>query len=288
MLAKQYHPDLNPSGKDQFNSILKAYEVLSDPQQKYVYDTRLGYGTAAGGGSATGRKNQDAAPKEKNWRFDERELRRRQYYNEHIKKYEKKQPGPVKETPQTAPYNEFKYILFATPLAVLLFVGIMHFANDNSTTNDKQETKISSATELKSRNTEVSDSPYTNHFGESYYYVNSAASLTLRNLSGADAVICLFDSVRFLRSFLLQEGFSATVPGLPEQHITLRYISGKAFDNTVQAPKQAVKGAFRETYGTYKTQSSFNLDAINQLTLLPGLNHGFEEIGTEEFFKKTL
>jgi len=285
-LAKQYHPDVNPVGKDQFTGILKAYEVLSDPQQKYAYDYRMNLGA----GEATGRagKTDSSAPKEKNWRFDEREMRRRQYYNDHIKKYEKKTAAPATPTNEAPAYNEFKYILFATPLAVLLFVGIMHFANRQS---ESATTPVSGTIELPQKNpSEVDEinSPYASHFGESYYDLNSPAELTIRNLTGADAVICLFDSARFLRSFFLKDGLSATVPGLPQNQLRLRYCTGKEFDAQIQPPKQPARGAFRQPYGNYKSQSSFDLDAINQLTLLPGINEGFEKIAADEFFKKTL
>ena len=45
-LAKKYHPDMNPGDKDaekKFKEITDAYNVLSDPEKKKMYDT---YGTA--------------------------------------------------------------------------------------------------------------------------------------------------------------------------------------------------------------------------------------------------
>lgn len=43
-LAKKYHPDLNPGNKlaeERFKEINQAYDVLSDAQNKTIYDERL-------------------------------------------------------------------------------------------------------------------------------------------------------------------------------------------------------------------------------------------------------
>ncbi len=48
-LAKQYHPDTNPSEKahDRFIAIAEAYSVLSDPEKRSMYDRRrAGFGSS--------------------------------------------------------------------------------------------------------------------------------------------------------------------------------------------------------------------------------------------------
>src|SRR3954468_14552776 len=53
-LAVQFHPDKNPGDKkaeERFKELSEAYEVLSDPQKRQMYDQ---FGHAAGAGGAGG------------------------------------------------------------------------------------------------------------------------------------------------------------------------------------------------------------------------------------------
>ena len=120
-LAKLYHPDMNPEDKSRFEIILKAYETLSDPTLRTAYNYKLNNQQTT--------HVQTSGNKTKTWNFDEKELKRRQYYNEYIKKYAKQASEYAATGENTKPYNEFKYILFATPLAVILFLLIMNFAS---------------------------------------------------------------------------------------------------------------------------------------------------------------
>jgi len=60
-LARKHHPDLNPGDKtaeDRFKKVQEAYDVLSDPKKKQMYD-QVGYysenGVPSGGaGAGTG------------------------------------------------------------------------------------------------------------------------------------------------------------------------------------------------------------------------------------------
>src|SRR4051812_21911063 len=59
-LARKYHPDLNPgdkSAESRFKDVQEAYDVLSEPKKRSMYD-QVGFysdaGFAAGGGSAPG------------------------------------------------------------------------------------------------------------------------------------------------------------------------------------------------------------------------------------------
>ena len=60
-LARELHPDVNPSSEAQerFKLVTHAYDVLSDPQQRQQYDL----GGPTGFGISKNSKNQDAAKK---------------------------------------------------------------------------------------------------------------------------------------------------------------------------------------------------------------------------------
>ncbi len=120
-LAKIYHPDKNfndPNAKGKFESILKAYNILVNPHSRARYDRNNEEPRAV-------RKSAAASASQKNWTFTDEDLKRRQYYKNH---YQSKQHKTV-ATPST--YSDYKYIMFATPLAVgLLMVIVSMFSSD--------------------------------------------------------------------------------------------------------------------------------------------------------------
>uniref|UniRef100_A0A8B9H9W3 DnaJ heat shock protein family (Hsp40) member A2b n=1 Tax=Astyanax mexicanus TaxID=7994 RepID=A0A8B9H9W3_ASTMX len=53
-LAKEYHPDKNPNAGDKFKEISFAYEVLTNPEKKDLYDRYGEQGLREGGGGGAG------------------------------------------------------------------------------------------------------------------------------------------------------------------------------------------------------------------------------------------
>jgi molecular chaperone DnaJ len=39
--AKKYHPDVSPKGEEKFKEVQEAYETLSDPEKKAIYDREI-------------------------------------------------------------------------------------------------------------------------------------------------------------------------------------------------------------------------------------------------------
>src|SRR5262245_35955812 len=61
-LARKYHPDLNPGDKaaeDRFKKLQEAYDVLSDPKKRQMYDQQ-GFYSDSGFAAGAGAPNQGA------------------------------------------------------------------------------------------------------------------------------------------------------------------------------------------------------------------------------------
>ncbi len=278
-LAKVYHPDKNPGGKEHFSIILKAYETLSDPKLKSSYDYRLAYNIPINTNSAS--KNAGT----KTWGFDEKELKRRKYYDEHIKKYAKTKETYKQDTEGKKHYNEFKYILFATPVAVILFLLVVHLAAPDKLALAKhvpeKETSGPARTSLK-----MGDAPYSNYFGRNKYDSVANMKLTVKNNTGYELIVCLFTKQRFIRSFYIEKGFFAEISELPKDSIFIRYCTGLIFNYSYGLKNASAFGAFKEKMEFFESNKATALNSINELTLLTGTNEGFKQVDESEFFKR--
>ncbi|MEO6301665.1 MAG: J domain-containing protein, partial [Bacteroidia bacterium] len=266
-LAKIYHPDKNPGGKDQFSTILKAYETLSDPKLKSTYDYRLEYNIPINTNSAS--KNAGT----KTWSFDEKELKRRKYYDEHIKKYAKTKENYKQDTEGKKHYNEFKYILFATPIAVGLFLLILYLASSENSklTKHVPEKQITGPdrTTLK-----MGDAPYSNYFGRNKYDTTANMGLTIKNNTGLELIACLFTKKRFVRSFYIEKGYFAEISELPKDSLIIKYCTGLYFNYSYTLKNVSAFGAFKDKMEFFVSQKAIALNSINELTLHPDKNEG--------------
>lgn len=283
-LAKLYHPDKNPAGIEHFTKILKAYETLSDPALKASYDYKLNYHQSQVQRQQASRNT----PPTKNWRFDERELKRRQYYNEHIKKYAKQTSDYIADAETKKNYNEFKYILFATPLAVILFLLIMNLASRDRKEFISRPVTPQLETEFRQASDHISslrpgDAPYENIFGKPRYEPLHKKTLTVKNTSGMEVIVCLFAKTRFIRCFYMTDNLSAEVSQLPAEPISVYYSSGLDFSYSRKLSEVNVSGAFTKDLAFYKSTRPEHLSG--ELTLRQGDNEGFERINEAEFFK---
>lgn len=269
-LAKQYHPDVNPNGKDFFTQITAAYEILGDTSKKYIYDTRLKQG------------QYDHRPhktsQQKRWDFQEQELKRRQYYQENYKKHYQQQKERQAHAIKKNNYNEYKYILFATPLAVILvLVTLNFFQTKNETTFLTQQNEPTKSVILNN-----GDTPYTNYFGESTFIKTKARQIVVIN-KNKEAVICTFlKNKTYLRHCYLSPNYSATIEQLPNDTLTIKYVLGNNWCNTCQ-PKTAknVMGIFQDIKGIYQTMLPPNTSGIIDNILL---SDGNTKIMMSDFF----
>jgi curved DNA-binding protein CbpA len=283
-LAMRHHPDKNPADKDYFSLILKAYETLSDSSRRTTYDYRLQYNLA------DVERNTTKKTTEKNWKFDEKELKRRRYYDEHIKKYAKTEEAETLNKEPKTTYNEFKYILFATPLAVILFLLVVKMASSPqsvSENNPLNNEAVNTPKKTLQASTLVNgDTPYSDYFGSGKYDQVTNHNLKINNQTDAELIVCLFTRTRFVRSFYVAKNYSAEISQLPSDSLFIKYCSGTHFDANEPTEINNLKGKFMKHLLFFKSIEPTRFYSNAQLTLLPGNNTGFTSTNEQEFYKK--
>jgi curved DNA-binding protein CbpA len=278
-LAKQYHPDKNPDGKEQFEKILVAYEVLIDAASRSQYDLKIKYGNAE---NYPGKKPQQKGQKE--WNFSEEELKRRQYFQEHYKKeyerYSKTVNVPKKN------YNEYKYILFAAPLAVGLFMFIINGYEQNSAKEEKKShVNIKSVQAAKRDELRYTADPFTAYFGKEVIDLDANRSFEIKNLSSKDVVVALFNEKnKFIRSAVVKSGLGITLEQLPASEMNIRFVSGNYWKNSKEHEDLTVIGGFteKEKYSTLNTRETNGYS----ITLDDNTLEKLEEITEKEYFRR--
>lgn len=275
-LAKLYHPDKNPQGKEQFAKILLAYEVLVDSSRRKQYDLKLKHGS----GNYSSKKT---ASKQKEWGFSDEELKRRQYYKEHYKKeyerYTKSESLPKKT------YNEYKYILFAAPLAVGLLMFIVNSYEQSTAAEEEKKSHIAVAKEPKKDELKITADPFTPYFGKPVYDIEANRIFLIKNLSSKDLVIALFDEKnKFLRSTAVKSGLAIEISQLPAKELNIRSVFGKYWSSSKERKGLDVIGGFTEDekFAVLNTRETNGYSVTIDEQMLSAM----EEIGEKEFFRK--
>lgn len=263
-LAKVYHPDKNPNdpnAKLLFENILRAYNVLSNQHSKKRYDNS-NYITP----SQTYKPQRPGQKKQKEYSTTEEDLKQRDYY----KKYYHAKKHTVSPESQKAHYSDYKYILYATPIAVGLLMLIVSFFNTEPTIESHiQKSKEVIEPPVKLVN---GDKPYSGYFGYLKLY-DTPHHLQINNSSGFDAVIILFDKKTnaYLQHSYVQASYSIDFSKLPETGVYWKCMLGKNWNKNKFFADNKITGGFDsivQYQDRKKSPVTFLQDSEDELNLL--------------------
>lgn len=247
-LAMIYHPDKNPNNPDAkqvFENVLKAYNTLIHPSLRRRYDQRTSDSTHISKTQHNKRKTQ------KEWTFTEEEMQRRQYYEKYYKA--KQQEKARQQTPPPKAHSDYKYMLFATPIAVgLLMLIISMFTKAPKTVplppkkeEVKVEEKLPELVEVPEGQLATGKTPYSGYFGGVRTF-STHNTLTFNNRADYDAVVVVFDKEtdQYLQHAYLQASYSIEFKKLPATGVYWKCMMGTHWnENKLMAEKEAI-GAF--------------------------------------------
>lgn len=290
-LAKLYHPDKNPNdpnAKYLFELILKSYSTLINPHSRKRYDHS--------NNSEPVSKIHKAPPRQKGqkeWSVTEEDLKRRDYYKKHYQQVKSKTASAQTANSKT-PYTDYKYVLFATPIAVgLLMLILSIFSSEPKVELSPEKQSLPFETNQSFIKFSNGDKPYSGYFGANKMF-NTKNNLQINNSSSLDAVILVFDKKtnEFLQQTYLKNSYSADFSGLPETGVYWKCVLGKNWDNTKILYNNKISGGFDSIiqYQNWEKSPTLfpqNIDELNLLYVIDPLSKYKHYISNEpDFFKK--
>lgn len=290
-LAKVYHPDKNPNdpnAKHLFELILKAYNTLINPHSRKRYDNAQFLEPAT--------KSQAKHPRQKGqkeWSVTDEDLKRRDYYKKHYQQVKNKTAAAQKVNAKTN-YTDYKYVLFATPIAVGLLMLIISIFGSPPKSELSPEKEITPS-EINKPAMQLSngDKPYTGYFGVHKLF-DTQNSLKINNSSSYDAVIVVFDKTtdKHIQHTYLKNGFSAEFSNLPETGVYWKSMLGQNWNNTKILYDNRVSGGFDsivqyQSWEKLPTLFPMKDEEINLLYVIDPMSKHKQYISSEtDFFKK--
>ncbi len=244
-LAKIYHPDKNPDNpeaKHLFQNILKAYNTLVHPSSRRRYDLR---GEQISQPTKTPHSRHKT---QKEWTFTEEELQRRQYYEKHYKA--KQQERAKHHTPSPKAHSDYKYILFATPVAVALLMLIISMFTETPKTIPLKELPAASVQNAIPEDLTPSlpvngTIPYEGYF-KGIQTFNTPYNLEINNSSKYDAVVVICDKKtnRYLQHVYLGVSYTVVFSKLPETGVYWKCMLGKNWNKNKLLMDEMITGGF--------------------------------------------
>lgn len=275
-LAKLYHPDKNPNGKEQFEKILIAYEILIDSAKRRQYDLRLRGGSTA---NINQKKSQNNTT-QKNWNFSDEELKRRQYYQENYRKEYEQYVKTKAAVSNKKSYNEYKYILYAAPIAVLLFMLVVKGFESPAKENASQN-----KSEVTYKEIEMGYDPYTAYFQNPIYDTISNRTLVVKNICPFDLILVVHGKQnKFVRSCVIKQGYFVEMDEMPDGLASIKFSVGKKWNGAKEHKGINVIGGFEEQCDFY----FFDMSKSNgwTITVDESFLNASDQINYEQFFKK--
>lgn len=278
-LAKIYHPDKNsdPNARILFEHILKAYDTLINPHTRKRYDNNISFSSSSTPKSnntspSSNRRNRG----QKEWNTDEEDLKRREYYKQHYHHAKSKVATPAQPTKPA--YSDYKYVLFATPIAVGLLMIIISLFNSEPKIESVLERNTTTVVETITQSVTLNngDNPYNGFFGGIKTF-DTPHVLQINNSSSYDAVVVVFDEKTndYLQHAYLKSSYTIEFSKLPDTGVYWKCVLGKNWNSGKLFLNNEVSGGFDSIvqYQNWKTEPSFFSKASEEeLTLLYVLN----------------
>ncbi|MBA4239137.1 MAG: hypothetical protein C0448_00310 [Sphingobacteriaceae bacterium] len=279
-LAKVYHPDKNPNdpnAKHLFENILKAYNVLINPHTRRRYDNNISFSSSSTSNTSTTSQSKHRRNRgQKEWNTDEEDLKRREYYKQHY--HHAKSKVATQAQPIKPPYSDYKYVLFATPIAVGLLMIIISLFNSEPKVETALEKNIATTVDTMAQVVALNngDKPYNGFFGGIKTF-DTPHVLQINNSSSYDAVVVVFDKKTndYLQHAYLKNSYTIEFSKLPDTGVYWKCVLGKNWNPDKLFFNDKVSGGFDSIvqYQNWKTEPTLFTQASEQeLTLLYVLN----------------